>query len=346
MFLQESEPVRKEDVKGTVPLSQRAKLPNGTVGSPEFRGGNIQSSKSPIRKSKTHKHGKLTQAGASVDITGLHKEKCQSEKFEMNGGHKTDYESSDSKPVIGFCHSDVDINSTTLPVHSPPEAPSKICSGLCDSTTEPIRDSGDRVVSDAVDEVHGSTVCKSSDLINAVEKPELHDRNGHLRQSDDVKTRVLSPVGEEPTVGAAGSEVFEVSTVGQNLGEPFDKPADISGKCDVDLQSMEHRAIPLRFGTIDVIASDVQVPVKLKSSTTPNGSVFQRTIPGLQLPKREASENGHKSNGLSTLRIEEKEGRIAAGDVEATAEPVHDSSTRRSGLRSQSLPSGVCTPGI
>lgn len=342
MSLQEGELVKKEDLKRTVPQSQRAKLSNEIVGSPELRAGNIQSSKSPIRKSKTHKLGKPTQGGASVDTTGMYEDKCQSEKFEMNGTHKMDDEISDSKPVTNFCHGDVDSNSTTLPLYSPVE----VCSGLCDSTPEPIRDNGDRVVSDADDELRGSTVSKTLDSFDAVEKPKLHDRNGHSRLSDEVKTRVLSPVGEEPTVGLAGSEVFEVSTGGHNLEEPFDKPADNVEKCGLDVQSMEHTALQLRFGTIDVIASDVQVPVNLKSSTTPNASALQRTVPDLQLPKREASENGHKSSGLSAPRIEEKEGGIATADIGATSEPVHDSSTRRSGLRSQSLPSGVCTPGI
>lgn len=328
-------------MNGTVPQSQRAKLPNETVGSPEFCAGNGQSSKSPIRKSKPHRHGKLTQTGASVEITGVYEDKCQSGEFEMNGSHKVDSKISDSKPITSCCHGDVDISSTTLPVFTTHKPLPKVCSGLCDRSAEPIRDSGGRVVSDAVRELHGpvsTTVSKTSDLFNAVEKPIRPDRNGHLRHSEEVKAPVLSPVGEEPTRS-------KVSTVGQNLEEPFDKPEVTLGKYDLDSQSRDHNALELRFGTIDVVASDVQVPVNLMSSSTPNAAPLQQIMPDLQLPKREHPENGHKASGLSSLSIEE-EGGITAGDVEATSEPVHDLSNRRSGLRSQSLPSGLCTPGI
>jgi hypothetical protein len=191
-----------------------------------------------------------------------------------------------------------------------------------------------------------TTVSKTSGLLNTVEKSKIHDRNERLRQSDEVNTHVLSPVGEEPSVGQARSEIFEVSTLGQSLEEPFDKPEHTSGNCDLDLQRMDPQAFQLRFGTVDVVASDAQVPVNLKPSSTSKASALHRIIPDLQMHKKEAPENGRKPSGFSAPRIKEKEGWIAARDVEATSEPVYDSNSRRSGLRSQSLPSGVFTPGM
>ena len=330
--------------------SQRPKLSNETVVSPGFSAGNIQSSKSQLRKSKTHKHGKLTQTGASVDITGLHEDNSQPDKFETNRSDTVDYKISDSKPVTSSCHScDVGIKSTSEPECNLGEAPSKVCSDLCVSAVEPCRDNVERVVPDVVDELHGSvttTVSKTSNSLNVVGNPNIHDRNECLRQSDEVNTRVLSPVGEEPSVGQARSEVFDVSALGQSLEDPFDKPANILDSCGLDLPSIEHRALELRFGTVDVVASDVQVPGNLKPSSISKASALQRPIPDLQLPKKEASENGRKSSGLTAPRMKEKEGWIAARDVEATSEPVYDSNSRRSGLRSQSLPSGVFTPGM
>lgn len=337
-------------MKGAALQSQRPKLLNENVGSSEFCGENIQSSKSQVRKSKTPKHGRGAQTGANVDITELHEDKSLPNKFETNRGRRVDYEVSDSKPATSSCYScAVGIAITTKPGCSLGEAPSQNYSDRCVSTVEPSKASGERVVPDAVDVLHRSvttTISNASDLLNAVEKPKIHDQNEYLRQSDEVNNRVLSPVGEEPGVCLARSEVNEVSTVGQNLEEPVDKPSNILGKRDHDLQSVEHRALQLRFGTVDVVASDVQVPVNLKPSSTSKASHLHRTVPELQVPKKETPENGRKLSGLSAPRIKEKEGWIAARDVEATPEQVYDSNSRRSGLRSQSLPSGVFTPGM
>ncbi|KAG0596843.1 hypothetical protein M758_UG288300 [Ceratodon purpureus] len=346
--LEEGELSRKEDVKGAVPHSQRPKLPNEVVGSPGFCTGNIQSSKPQIRKSKTRKHGKLTQTGSNVDINRVHENKSHLDKFETNGIHRVYYEISHVNLVSGSCHScDEGIKSNTNPGCNRGEAPAKFHSDLFVSIIEPSGDSSERVVPDAVDELNGSvtsTVSKTSDELNALEKLKIYGRNECLRQSDEGDTGVLLPVGEEPSAGQSRSEVFEVSTLRQSLEEPFDKPAVDSGKCDLDLPCMDHRSFELRLGTVDFVASGVQLPVNLKPSSTSNASALHRTILELQLPRQEASENGRKSTGLSAPRIKE-EGQIAASEVEASSEPVCHSNSRRSGLRSLSLPSGVYTPG-
>lgn len=318
----------------TVPQSQKGKLPNEIVGSTDFRAENIQSLKSPNRKSRIHKHGKHAQAEASVDNNHLYGDKSRFEdKLRMNDSHETTYEISESKSGASFCRGDVETIDTNSPIPSTVEVPSEVNTDLC----------GDGLVSDADDKPHGPIISKTLGLFDAVEKPKFPDRNGHLRQSDEVKTRVLSPVGEEPTVGS--SEAFDVSVGEQDIEESIEKPADDARMCGLESQSMEHKALQLRFGTIDVIASDVQVSLNAKSSTTWNASALQRTVPDLQVLNKAASENGHKTNGFNGLRIEAQEVGLA-GDTGATSEPVHDRSTRRSGLRSQSLPAGVCTPGI
>ncbi|KAG0573197.1 hypothetical protein KC19_VG157000 [Ceratodon purpureus] len=313
--LEEGELARNEDVKGTALHSQRLKLLNEIVGSPESCTENIQSSKPHFRKSKTYKDKKFTQTESNVDINGEHKDRSQLDKFKANGSHKVDYEISDSNLVTGSCHScDVGIKSATDPDCNLGEASSKFHSDHCISIIEPTGDNSERVVPDSVDEFHGS-----------------------------VTLKVLSPVEKEPSAGQARSDIFKMSTLRQNLEEPFDKPADDSGKCDLDFQCMNHRAFELCCGPVDVVASAVQLPVNLKPPSTSKAMAFYRTIPELQLLRKEASGNGRKSNSLIAPRIIE-EGGIAARDVETTSEPLFDSNMR-CGLRSQSLPSGVNSSG-
>lgn len=283
------------------------------------------------------KHGKVAHTGPGVSTSDLHEHKGQFERFGTNISR--DDETCGSEPVASPCYTFVvDIKSTTTPVCDAGQAPFMAHGNLCNSKLELCAGCGDRAVLDAANQRHGEVanmVSNTSDLINAAQGLEIHDRNGYLRQSDEVNTRVLSPVGEEPSVGQAGSEVLEALNVEQDLQKQFDMPESIYDH-DFNLQRRESRSLQLRFGTIEVVTSDVQVPVKSSISSKALG---QHSI----IP--ETPGNGRKCRGLDELRIAE-ESWDTAHNVEATPEPVYDSNLRRSGHRSQSLPSGISASGM
>lgn len=331
-----SSAARNEDKKGADPQFLSAKIPNGAVGCSDFCVGTIQNSNPQTRKPMNQKHGKVAHTGPGVSTSDLHEHKGQFERFGTNISR--DDETCGSEPVASPCYTFVvDIKSTTTPVCDAGQAPFMAHGNLCNSKLELCAGCGDRAVLDAANQRHGEVanmVSNTSDLINAAQGLEIHDRNGYLRQSDEVNTRVLSPVGEEPSVGQAGSEVLEALNVEQDLQKQFDMPESIYDH-DFNLQRRESRSLQLRFGTIEVVTSDVQVPVKSSISSKALG---QHSI----IP--ETPGNGRKCRGLDELRIAE-ESWDTAHNVEATPEPVYDSNLRRSGHRSQSLPSGISASG-
>lgn len=149
------------------------------------------------------KYGKVVYIGFGVSIFDLYEYKGQFERFGMNISR--DDEICGLEFVVSFCYIFVvDIKSIIIFVCDVGQVFFMVYGNFCNSKLEFCVGCGDWVVFDVVNQCYGEVVnmvLNIFDLINVVQGLEIYDRNGYLRQFDEVNICVLFLVGEEFSVG-------------------------------------------------------------------------------------------------------------------------------------------------
>ena len=352
MSSQECEPADREDFANALHLeAERTGLPIEIHVSPDSNGDRFQTMKSHTHKSKTSRNGKNILAGEASKRPPVHDNtNAKLEKFLRNDMHVNNTVSSPSSEIVGS-HSPENVN----PDPSFNEF-SKI-SATQDECKEQVRigevNSGGnytRGLSDILDpnKVVAATDSKATESIDSLDKVKVFDRIGPSQQCETLTSRVLSPVGEEPTTCQAEPEVCEVVDLGQDCRKSEETLTSSSNKSSPVIQSQDINPLQLRFGTLDLVTPDISVPPCSSSSMTtsslpPTPSATQRHI---NLQKKTAGKPEEGSDGASDTMIkEEKDSGIVKHRKESTSEPVFDSTVKRTGFRSQSLPSGILATG-
>lgn len=353
MSSQECEPAVREDFANSAHLeAQRTGLPIETHVSPDSSGDKFQTMKVQTHKSKTSRNGKNILAGGGLQKPPVHDNtNAKLEKFVRNDMHVNNTMSSPSSEISGS-HSPENV------IPDPSFNDFSKSSATQDECKEQVRigevNSGgnyNRGLSDILDpnKVVAAPDSKATDSIDSLDKIKVFDRIGPSQQCETLKICVLSPVGEEPISCQAEPEVCEVVDLGQDCRKSEETLTSSSNKSSPVIQSQDINPLQLRFGTLDLVTPNINVPpcssssMMTTSSLPPTPSATQRHI-SLQKKTAEKSEEG--SDGASdTLIKEEKDSGIVKHRKESTSEPVFDSTVRRTGFRSQSLPSGILATG-
>lgn len=353
MSSQECEPAAREDFANMVHLeAQRTDLPVEIHESPDSIGAKFETMKFQTHKSKTSRNGKNILAEGGLNRPPVHgNTNAKLEKFVRNDMHANNCMSSPSSEIIGT-HSSENVNpDTSFNDLSKISATQDECEeqariGVVNSGGNCTRGLSDFL---ECNRVVVATDSKATDLIDSLDKIKVFDQIGPSRQCETLKSRVLSPVGEEPTTCQAEPEVHEVANLGQDCRKSKENLTGLSNKSSPVAQSQDINSLQLRFGTLDLVTPNISVPpcssssMMTTSSLPPTPSASQQHI-SLQKKTAEKSEEG--SDGASdTMIMEEKDNGIVKHRKESTSEPIFDSAVRGTGFRSQSLPSGILATG-
>lgn len=353
-FEQESRPAVREDCKEMAALqSQRTALPLGNGMKTELGVEKlVKNKKGQGRKTKVRKEGKALPCSNSSSQNGNCTEKTV-EQLMRDSTHAQSGDSSINSSSLSIKMSQEGVLDTrndelstskgtdTLPNRHIGSSRAEL--DICGddrraSTNNEIPDFSEKPL-----EAASGAASSNSMSYNGVEKLTNYTCNGHfLPQSEVLKPRVLSPVGEEPPISLVESEVSEVLQPKRVSEAPLCQPTNKPGINKSIEESNEVNSITLRFGTIDFSTTKIEKPSVPSLTTNLEASILTGLHQEGPDKMPEKIDTGY--NKVVVTKGEDQ-GYQSAGKKRGT-EPVVEPSIRRSGVRSQSLPTGILTTGL